>query len=264
MTQLKDDFKIENITPAKAANMLKHNMKNRHLTTNNVKYYAKQMESGQWKVNGESIKFSKNGFLFDGQHRLQACILSGVPFETWVHYNLDESVFDTLDTGKNRSARDILSIKGEKNTSILASSLRVIFFYDVGGMKSKGRLSNIDIELLLDEHPSSRDSAHFAASNKNGILSGTDLATFHYLFNRSDSSLCEDFFEKVVTGIGLDKNCPELVLRNRLIANNGSKSSKLEPYVVRGLIVKAWNAAKMGTEVKLLRFSMGDDFPEIL
>ncbi len=50
--------------------------------------YANAMKSGEWKYNGESIKVCTDGSLLDGQHRLEACIESGVTFDTLLVTNL--------------------------------------------------------------------------------------------------------------------------------------------------------------------------------
>ena len=66
---------IVRVTPALATEWLEGNVAlNRRLIPNLVTFYAAEMRAGKWRVNGESIKFSKSGALMDGQHRLHAII----------------------------------------------------------------------------------------------------------------------------------------------------------------------------------------------
>lgn len=79
---------LETITPKIAAEYLTRNTSNRNRRPTRIQQYARDMGSGNWPVTGESIKFSETGDLLDGQHRLVACVLSGVSFQTWVAHNV--------------------------------------------------------------------------------------------------------------------------------------------------------------------------------
>lgn len=64
----------EIITPETAKSWLLKNVHNRPLRDGLVTTYATDMANEQWQSNGESIKFSSEGELLDGQHRLAAVI----------------------------------------------------------------------------------------------------------------------------------------------------------------------------------------------
>ena len=87
---------------------------NRPLRTSCIERYADIIKRGQWELNGETIKFDTSGTLLDGQHRLSAVILAGMPIKSYVIRDLPRKVFDTLDTGKGRTGADVLSLRGEK------------------------------------------------------------------------------------------------------------------------------------------------------
>jgi hypothetical protein len=80
-----------------------------------VARYAREIAAGRWKPNGETIKFTMDGVLLDGQHRLAAVALAGVGIETTVVWGLDPDCFDTIDSGRPRSAADMLAIQGIPN-----------------------------------------------------------------------------------------------------------------------------------------------------
>lgn len=62
----------EVITPERAAEMLSKNKSNRKINQANVRRIADDMLTGNYKLNGETIKFYADGTLADGQHRLTA------------------------------------------------------------------------------------------------------------------------------------------------------------------------------------------------
>lgn len=116
-------FNIEVITPAVAAEYLKHNESNRKPNKGQVGYYAKMMAAGQWELNGEAIKFSPSGRLLDGQHRLMACVESNVPFETTVIREVEEEVFDTFDQGWIRGKGQIFDIANIPNSRNISATI---------------------------------------------------------------------------------------------------------------------------------------------
>jgi hypothetical protein len=70
---------IETITPKQAQVILAHNDRNRSLASSRVTVYSGAMLAGEWRMNGETIKFNGDGTLLDGQHRLAAVVRSGQP-----------------------------------------------------------------------------------------------------------------------------------------------------------------------------------------
>lgn len=59
--------KVVNVTPEMAADILQtKNNKNRPINQATVDYYAHQMRSGQWMLNGEGVQFSKEEELLNG------------------------------------------------------------------------------------------------------------------------------------------------------------------------------------------------------
>lgn len=53
--------KVETITPELAREYLKANTFNRELNEKTVNSYVRQIKEGQWKLNGETIAFSRGG-----------------------------------------------------------------------------------------------------------------------------------------------------------------------------------------------------------
>lgn len=98
-----------NITPQIAEEFLKKNIENnRPLNVKRVAMLAEAMQNGEFYPNGNTIKFDTAGRLIDGQHRLSACVMAGVPFESIVVYDVDEKAFSVID--RNQQGRTQLQI----------------------------------------------------------------------------------------------------------------------------------------------------------
>jgi len=115
------------VTPEIADQLLASNVRNRPLSISKVKEYAGQMRNGDWKYNGESIKISSDGIILDGQHRLQAVIMSKSPIVSEIIYNLPSDSFDTIDVGKQRSGGDIFAINGVQYANRTAALVNPLY-----------------------------------------------------------------------------------------------------------------------------------------
>ena len=117
------EFKLENITPAKAVEYLKHNTNNyRKLSRAKYKQYAEDMRAGKWQPNGEAIIFGEDGILKDGQHRLAAIIEANKTVQIAVIRGVDRNV-DIFDVGMVRTTLQIAKNREvDTNQTILAAA----------------------------------------------------------------------------------------------------------------------------------------------
>lgn len=105
--------------------LARENPKNRPLYRGHAVYWlGNDLTSGNFAVTGDTLKFAKNGNLIDGQHRLEACVHTGVPLKSHVVFGLNEKIFDILDQGRKRTAGDILALDGVPNAAIVAAAIR--------------------------------------------------------------------------------------------------------------------------------------------
>ena len=112
---MENSIKPVRIDPEFARVLLEMNTNNRPKSIKLIREYAEDMVAGKWKLNGETIKITADGSkILDGQHRLEACILSGTPFDTYFVEVEDASSFDTIDIGRKRTGSDVFAIRGEK------------------------------------------------------------------------------------------------------------------------------------------------------
>lgn len=141
-------FGVARITPdfaREALDRVPENHNFRPLKRRRVDAYARDMVSGVWELNGASVTFGEDGFLNNGQHRLAACVKSGVAFETTVFIGAPAV---SVDTGAGRTITDTLRTEGRKNRSSVACACRHLYYWERGHSFSSTHLTPTLVELL--------------------------------------------------------------------------------------------------------------------
>ena len=259
------------INPIIATKLLEKNTCNRPVNQRTVDYYAKQMKNGHWRLNGESIKFSDTDKVLDGQHRLLAIIQSGVTIKCDVRYGLEDNVFTTIDTGRVRQASDVLSISGIENYQKIAAMVKFILNFRAGHYDQSARsyshgedkLSNeIILEFALKNKKSLYESYKYGFNKDNKLISGTFLASLHYIFKKLSQKDADEFCERVSDGSNIPKDSPMYLLRKLFIADSKNKL-KMTSYDKVALICKAWNYFRKNRKINRLVINViKDGFPK--
>ena len=255
-------MRIELVTVNKkvAEEMLKNNKVNRNQKEKVIKKYANDMRKGNWKQNtAELIKFSKTNRLLDGQHRLLAIVMADIEMQMYIAFDLDDEVFDVLDTGSVRTAGDAFKIAGVSYSVILPSIIQFSENLFIGGKSSKNmeRLTNQELLVKYNEKEdyyldiASRSMTFYNQFAK--ILAPTTIGGFIIFFNSKSSADCELFFQELCTGQNVT-NKTIFVLRNKLIENKTSVKKMGNEYI-NALIIKAWNLYRLRQEAKVLRYN---------
>lgn len=276
-TQRGPQYKVVTVTPELAEKWLNQNTHNRHLREKAVDAYARDMEAGNWVENGESLKFAKGnvllidgpqplygGALLDGQHRLWAIAQSGVTLKLLVVTGLERGAQETMDDGRKRTLADALNLRGETNAVALAAVLRRSLMWTQGEYRNSGANPPTNTECLafLEKHPETRDSATVAVSlRKPAKLPSSVLGLTHWLFAAKDAEDSAWFFERLGDGAGLDKYHPIWTLRKRA-EDISDGTGRVPEDMLLALVIKAWNAYRDGSEIRLLQFKPGGSKPE--
>jgi len=255
MLRSRISFAIETIDAPKAKKMLATNTNNRPLNERNLTKIANAMRLNHWEFNGDPIRLSEDGDLLDGQHRLSAIIQVDAALPFAVIRGLKPSVFHTIDTNQPRTATDVFAINGEDNASSLVAALR---FVDLAiHSYHTNRHSNIQMEIMLEEHPRIRDSVAYIQGFKTTALKvpARVLYGYHYLMSAKDSTLADAFFAKLLTGENVMANEPVFVLRNTLIANaTRRRSTAFTAKYIAAILCKAWNFTRRGRAILVLKW----------
>jgi len=262
------------VTPELATKWLEEfNTNNRNIREDHVVRLANDMKAGKWKRNGESIAFDVNNRLIDGQHRLYACFMAQKPFDTLIMRGLDPEVYSTRGIGRPKNFGDFLGpVHGEKNTALLASLLRMIYFWEHGylaRMKEGSLAPTISqLEQVLIKHPKSRDSVEFV-SNHSAVKTAfppSYSCLIHYVGTRQGHpATVESFLERLGNGLGLNADDPVYQLRKFMLAQRGAKpgTRRAAQLYVLALGIKAWNAVKSNKPLRVLRLGVGEEFPSL-
>lgn len=252
--------RLVDLTPALAKKILEEkNVRNRPIRDSHVDTLVQAMTEGSWRLNGDTISIGKTT-LIDGQHRLWAVVMSGVTVPALIVEGLDDDVFDTKDVGRRRTAADTLAVRGEKNTARMAATLVLIEKYMTGRVSSSMHFANTEVAAMVDKYPGVRDSIRHEFSSK-GLLPASLADACYYLFSQVDRELADDFFKRLHSGIDLHEGDPVYALRERLLHNSLSKAKFSKPYLF-AICIKAWNAARTGSKIRVLGWRSGGDSPE--
>lgn len=263
---------IEVITPRTAEQYMKRNSGNRPIHQRTVRKYTEDMANGRWMVSSQGIGFDTNGRLVDGQHRLLACIASGVSFTTVVAHGLAPEVFKVIDTHDKRSGGQIATIAGIPNGNASAALLNsALLFENTAGKASMahsaiGHISDATkVQLLIDNNDAIQRSLSIAraAYTSCRVLTPSLLGGLHYLVSKTMPEKADEFVYGVGSGEGLMLGDPRLTLRNRMI-ERAAKIHKERFEWVAVLHIYAWNAYAHNRPLKKLLWRSGDTVPKLI
>lgn len=256
--------RVETITPVLAEEYLRHNTKNRQLRKNLVSFYAEQMRKGQWMLNGESIVFSEDGTLVDGQHRLAAVVEANLNVEMLVVKNVSPDSFATIDSGATRKIADTFYVKGIPNATHVASiigkylKLRREWTNLTSGKRDGGSASR---QELLVEYSSDEEFWQDVVRFSNlcysalRVMMVSEIGGYiSYLIKekKHDGSVVYGFFEDLLK-TDIPKSKMLAALRRRLVADKNS-TTHMGAIYKQQLIVKIWNLYAEGKETTCIRW----------
>jgi hypothetical protein len=290
LTQSPRSFDISNgwktITPEIAEAMLLSNplSANRRPTLSTAKYYARQMREGKWRKTGQPIIFTKEGDLLDAGHRLWACYLSNVPFETYLVGDVEDSehdLFAFIDAGKGRSAADALATAGLNGQSrLLAQVVNIAAHYEQGlytasAEKQMEKMSPSDVIDYVKERPNLSEAVRLMASDyrsANNCIDHRDVAAFAAfgILDLYGIETLDKFMNELGTvEIEDPKNAdadPIVALAIELEKDKAHKrkDDKMRKHQVLGRIIKGFNYWVKGDSVKKLTFDVSEKFPHFL
>lgn len=129
---------IQMTPPMAAMIFLENNKRNRDWRHPRSESLARQMQNGEWKLNGQGLQFYSDGLLADGQHRTGACALSGVTVPICVFYGMERDAIVTIDCGTKRNAADAMMLDGVDNAKLIEQIVKTANAYEL-----KAKVDNI-------------------------------------------------------------------------------------------------------------------------
>lgn len=255
------------VTPELANDYLSSNQGNRKLSERQINFYYKQMVEGSWGCTGDTIKISSDGRLLDGQHRLHAIIRYDKPVECFIAEGVDPEVFPMIDTGKSRSASDVLSASGIGRPTSIASTAKHVIIFDQGLL---GTAHNKDtapshkrILEFVNNNPELESVVDYATeiSKKFKFMPLYLLATLYWIISHKNHGKAHEFMSQYGSGIGLSEDSPVRLLRERLMKDTINKK-KLSNRDRAALFIMCWNLFITGKTQTHLTLQKNYSFPK--
>jgi len=214
---------VVTITPEIAKLWLKiYNKRNRKLNKRRVNKYIRDMQSGLWVFNGESIKISDENILLDGQHRLEAIAQSGISIESVVITNVPaiKGVFESIDAGMPRSARDAMMLAGMPHSCLIPAIIRTVANY--GWDKTWDRLmSNIEVKSIIDRDYNSWVNAAEAGEAMKATVLPSVWGSFYYMASKQYPESIKVFHSMIHKMTNIGDGSPVIALNKALMQFKG-------------------------------------------
>jgi len=221
------EMKIEKITPERAAHYLKRNVDNyRKISKAKVALYAEEMKAGKWQLNGEGIMFDQTGKLKNGQHRLAAVMMAGVPVEMAVITGVADDVM-IYDNGFNRTTMQMAQAMGYGDVTQTEAAVAT---WIVGGFNNRVPKGKV-LEWLNGNHSEVNRAFRITGAQNSRNLSrrvGCVMATWLMLQTESMKSYELEVFWKIFNSgntVGTDGYEPSSALVARRMFAERYKSA---------------------------------------
>jgi hypothetical protein len=278
VTKKKSDISVSlvYITPEIAKHYLSYNTQNRKESGSSINFLTQQMKKGLFIENGESIVFDKNMKLTDGQHRLMAIIKSGKSYHIPVVKGVNIKSMATYDTGKNRTAADVLSINGFKNANLLSTFIKLINKYEKNNSKASKPLSYSRDEQLTNQqilnyckenydwlYQIMLQVSNIYVKSEIKVISNSHLCYLAYMIGGKTPDQSVYDFIKNIYGLNRSQDTATSYLYSKLYKSKINKEP-LGFYWVLGMTIKAWNYFIDGNpSVRFFRFNTEQELPKI-
>lgn len=266
-----ENSRVFRITPDTAEHLLStFNVSNRPKKPIKINQYADDMASEEWFLTGDTIKFSDERVLRDGQNRLMACVRSGKEFLTHIVFGIPDQAFAKLDQGKPRSGGDVLHDAGYVDSTHLAAAVRWAWLLDEGTVEQRGSLTPHETLNLLRERYGNLPKFTKNAARINHInmrLPKSLIAGLLYHFDRANSAKAKEWATAYEAGKERGIYLP-LKHADDIIKKHASASfGRIHDVVRAAILIKGWNAFVVGQKTKPESLDWNkttEDFPAIL
>lgn len=256
-------YETVEVTPQLAKQWLGRNAENNRLPKESkIPAYARDMLNGNWQTDtGETLKFDPEGTLIDGQNRLRAVVLAGIPVVFDVAHGVPRRAMQVVDTGAARSAGDTLRIAGAHDRMRAASIVRWVILWDEKiftgrGGKFNPTTSEVAARYLSETGLFDAASSRATDCQNRGLGTGSPAGVAHYLFSRIDQEKTHAFFDLYVSGANLPDRAPILALRNRIARVRIDRITRSEQLA---LFIRTWNHFREDHPVERLQLVRSGD-----
>lgn len=266
------------ITPEFAKLALEKSFGNRSITKTHVDELVKAITSGKWTESNDLICFDTNGMFTNGHHRMYAVIKANIPVYMNVAYDMPPEATPNYDNGRTRSLADNIKIynQGAKYSRKDASLGKMLFCIN----NAKERLTATSLRNALNNTKSKMtEICQYITDNiddiEDTVLMCERLRVAQTMLERiglmvlihqvkARRNEAEAFAEKVLNGLGLEKDSPQFALRNYMLKTSYCMNGQIVMSHDYAASVKAWNMYRTGKTCKFIRLPDDEEIQSLI
>jgi hypothetical protein len=185
------------VTPELAAEWLHRNGNNRPFSQARGRLFERELKTGQAKLTHQGIALDTTGAVQDGQHRLQAIVNTGIPWEMAVTFDAPVENFNVIDRGGGRSLADLMAIRGYRDKNSVAVAT-LAWQWERGQVSFMGNPRDTDLAEFFERYPV---VAHIAKITQSEVAPPKQLSFVNLIADDED-------FTRILVTDGPDQTKP--------------------------------------------------------
>lgn len=264
----KETCRIQVVTPKMAEEWLTGNVDNRNLREARVLQHSQVLQRGEWELTGDCLVFDEDGTLLNGQHRLSAVVVTGIPARFVILRGVPSKAQEVMDTGLSRTLGDQLQRRGVPYYTYVSSALfwlhRMTYSEATGIAHYAEPSLRPSFRQLLSLYEKNQELAEEAPRigrhvNNLKVRAGATLAIYHRLKQIDDENIdveVDMFFDKWLTGAELKASDPIFRLREWCVEDAAKRHTKgrAPDYRFVAYAITAWNKWRDGEQIRQLKW----------
>lgn len=232
-------------------------IKNRNVRPTKVDEYADVMRAGGWVDDFTPIRIAIDGAIFDGQHRILACIRANTPVRVTIYTNVPDEIAETIDTGQVRLDRDRMAMAARHDAKHRMSTVAWLWRAEDPEDRIHPRYRANPAAVVFDIEAKYAEELDEMLPLSHQLFSKTTrsaalLLAFWIIQRRKHGAKADQFFTALGDGVGLQKTDQVYVLRERMRQNVGS-TAKVKSDTIWCWVESAWKAYLSGKKIKILK-----------
>jgi hypothetical protein len=251
-----------------AQEWLEGNVDNRNLREPRVLGHSQVLQRGEWELTGDCLVFDEDGTLLNGQHRLSAVVVTGIPARFVILRGVPAKAQEVMDTGLSRTLGDQLQRRGVPYYTYVSSALfwlhRMAYSEATGVAHYDSPSNRPSFRQLLSIYEANKELSDEAPRigrhvNNLKVRAGATLAIYHRLKQLDAENIDEEvdlFFDKLVTGAELKASDPIFRLREWCLEDAAKRATKgrAPDYRYVAYVITAWNKWRVGEPIRQLKW----------
>lgn len=257
---------VVDLTPELARALLERNASNRPFVKKNYDALLHAVKSGEFRLNGETIVVSKDGFLNDGQHRCEVVADTGITIRTFIAFGVERDTRSTVDRGSRRTMGHVFTMNGlcMANTNACAAIARWVLNAQADSLPTLLEFSEAEYLRFAEEHEERLVAAYGLARQLSRIycLTPAPIGMAIYLCSERRDDVTAEMLRRLISGTDIQSDTPLALLHRRY--RNHALDNKLSPAEQAALFIVAFNHIRHKREnLQLLRWRPTmDAFPK--